>query len=299
MLRQVLASLRNCARHTPPNQVIREAMRQVHVKLIEEAVAELSIRANTVLRKDVLSQLSAARKKETNSQAKKIFEALLKNAALARQRKLAICQDTGLPVVFVELGQDIRIKGGGLKQAINKGIGSGYRQGFLRKSIVRHPLKRTPAGYTPAVIHADVVPGDRVKICLLPKGFGCENKARVRMFKPTAGLGEIKEFIVRTVKDAGADACPPYIVGVGIGGTQDYACLLAKKALLKKVTGYISELERDLLKDINRLRIGPMGLGGKTTCLGVNIETFPTHIAGLPVAVNISCHALRSAAKII
>lgn len=286
-------------------------MRQIDDQLIEKTVADLAISANTLLRKDVLSQLLIAYKRETNKQAKKIFDALLKNADIARNEKIAVCQDTGLPVVFVELGQDAYIKGGDIKAAINRGIARGYRYGFLRKSIVKDPINRTVPKYIPAVIHMDLVKGCKAKISVLPKGFGCENKAEVKMFSPTAELNSIKDFIVGVAKDAGASACPPYIIGVGIGGTQDYACLLAKKTLLKKIKdkkskikttnqkSKIYKLEKELLFEINKLNIGPMGLGGRTTCLGVNIETFPTHIAGLPVAVNISCHALRSATKII
>ena len=235
-----------------------------------------------------------------------ILKAVIENAKKAGDVNLAICQDTGLPVVFARIGQDVHITGDSLINAINKGINLGYRQGFLRDSIIKDPLLRGKPGFIPAVIHTDIVAGKRVGITVLPKGFGCENKSRVKMFNPTASLEAIKEFIVQAVKDAGPDACPPFVVGVGIGGTQDYACLLAKRALLRKitsyelrVTSYISRLEQELLKEINKLGIGPMGLGGKTTCLGVNIETCPTHIAGLPVAVNISCHALRSAAAII
>jgi fumarate hydratase subunit alpha len=222
------------------------------------------------------------------------------NAGIAKRQKLAICQDTGLPVVFLEIGQDIKIDGD-LKSAINKGIELGYKKGYLRNSIINDPLSRGKPGYAPAVIHTDMVRGNKLKITVLPKGFGCENKTQLKMFNPTAGIDEMKKFVVEAVKFAGPDACPPYVVGVGIGGTADYACFLAKKALLRglsteRYTLY-AKLESDLLKKINKLNIGPMGLGGRTTCLGVNIQTYPTHIAGLPVAVNISCHALRSANK--
>lgn len=277
-------------------------MRTIYAKLIEKTVADLSIRANTVLRKDVLSALKNAYKKETNSRAKEIFKALLENARIANDKQLAICQDTGMPIVFLELGQGIKVRGGSLSQAINRGIISGYKKGNLRASIVANPLKRARAGYSPPIIHVDLVGGDKLKITISPKGFGCENKSQLKMFTPTEPLGAIKQFIVEAVKSAGPDACPPYVVGVGIGGTADYACFLAKKALLRNITIHntqytIQELERDLLSEINNLNIGPMGLGGKTTALSVNIETYPTHIAGLPVCVNISCHALRSATK--
>jgi fumarate hydratase subunit alpha len=280
-------------------------MKTIKAEKIKEVVADLCIQANLVLRNDVLRQLERAYLSEKNKRAKDILEAIIKNAQIARLEKLAICQDTGLACVFVEIGQDIKIKGD-LKSAINKGVELGYKKGSLRNSIVKDPLQRGPSKFSPAVIHTEIVKGNKVKITVLPKGFGCENKSQLKMFKPTAGIAEIKKFIIDAVKSAGPDACPPYVVGVGIGGTADYALFLAKKALLRKitsyelrVTSYEKKLEQDLLRDINRLNIGPMGLGGKTTALAVNIETYPTHIAGLPVAINISCHALRSATKII
>ncbi len=280
-------------------------MRLITANKIKDTVADLCIQANLLLRNDVLAQLKSAYKREKHKRAKGILEAIIRNAALARRNKLAICQDTGFPCVLIELGQDLKIKGD-LNRAINQGVEEGYKKGCLRNSIVKDPLFRGKSGYQPAVINIDMVKGDRLRITVLPKGFGCENRTQLKMFKPTAQLDEIKEFIIDTVKQAGPDACPPYIVGVGIGGTADYACLLAKKALLKKVTrqeprakSYIAKVEKDLLQELNRLNIGPMGLGGETTCLGVNILTYPTHIAGLPVAVNISCHALRSATAIL
>jgi len=266
---------------------------------IRDTVAGLCIRANLFLRKDVLAALKSAHAKEKNKRARVILDAIIGNARIAGREKLAICQDTGMPIVFLEAGQGVKIAGD-LKSAINKGIESGYRKGYFRDSVIKDPLSRGRPAYQPAVIHADIARGNKLKITVLPKGFGCENKSALKMFRPTAGLEEIKEFIVQSVESAGPDACPPYIVGVGIGGTADYAALLAKKALLRKVTTsprhhVTSKLEQELLKEINRLNIGPMGLGGKCTCLAVNIETYPTHISGLPVAVNISCHALRSA----
>jgi len=261
----------------------------------------LCIRANLDLRKDVLRVLKISLRKEKNKRAKNILQAIIENAAVARKEKLAICQDTGMPCVFVEIGSNVKVAGD-LKGAVNKGVEAGYRKGFFRNSVVKDPLSRGKSGYGPAVIHIDIVPGNKLKLVVLPKGFGCENKAQLKMFKPTADLSEVKKFIIDTVKAAGPDACPPYVVGVGIGGTADYACLLAKKALLRRLSGYpvirlsgIRKLERDLSNEINKLNIGPMGLGGKSTCLAVNIMTHSTHIAGLPVAVNISCHALRSA----
>jgi fumarate hydratase subunit alpha len=273
-------------------------VRRLSSKIIEQAVAQLCIQANTKLRPDVLAALKGSYQRENKARAKDILGAIIQNATLARKDNLAICQDTGLPCIFVELGQNLKIIGD-LKTAINKGVEAGYKKGYLRNSIIDEPLLRKKAGFKPAVIHIDLVKGSNLRLVVLPKGFGCENKTRLKMFLPTANINQIKQFIIESVKEAGPDACPPYIVGVGIGGTADYACFLAKKALLRKITNYISKLERDLLRQINKLNIGPMGLGGKTTCLGVNIQTYPTHIAGLPVAVNISCHALRSATKIL
>ena len=279
-------------------------MREIRAELIKNTVAQLAQRANFVLRQDVRQVLYSAFRQETNARAKIILKAIIDNARIAKTKKLAICQDTGLPLVFLEIGQEVHIAGGSLIKAINQGIGQGYRQGSLRESIVRDPLLRGKPGFVPAVIHVEIRAGDKIRATVLPKGFGCENKSQVKMFKPTASILEIKKFIIDVVKNAGADACPPFLVGVGIGATQNYACLLAKKALLRPldytlhVTHY-TKLERELLKAINKLNIGPMGLGGKTTALAVKIETYPTHIAGLPVAVNISCHALRSATKII
>jgi fumarate hydratase subunit alpha len=280
-------------------------MRIISVSVITAAVADLCVRANLVLRKDVLLALKNAYLKESGRRTREILAAIIENAYIAQKEKIAVCQDTGIPCVFVELGEDARVAGD-LKSAVNRGVELGYKKGFLRDSIIKDPLSRGRPGYRPAIIHIDIIKGDKLKITVLPKGFGCENKAQLRMFKPTADISEIKKFIIEAVKQAGPDACPPYVVGIGIGGTADYACLLAKKALLRRVSGYpdkrlsgTRKIEIDLLSAINKLNIGPMGLGGKTTALAVHIETYPTHIAGLPVAVNISCHALRSATKII
>jgi len=276
-------------------------MRRIAAGKIEDTVAKLCIQANLFLRGDVLRALKlAAAGGETHAKAKRALKAVVENALVARSKKLAICQDTGMPIVFVEMGQEVKIEGN-LSAAINRGVEAGYKKSFLRSSVIKNPLLRGVPGYSPAVTHIAIVKGNKIKLTLMPKGFGCENKSALKMFKPTAGLDEIKKFILETVKNAGPDACPPYVVGVGIGGTADYAALLAKKALLRKIVVHsvqqstVHRLERELLKEINKLNIGPMGLGGKTTCLAVHIETYPTHIAGLPVAVNISCHALRSA----
>ena len=272
---------------------------------IRDAVRELCLRANLLLRPDVLAALKAAYGREDNKRAKNLLGVIIQNSRIARSKHLAICQDTGLPIVFLQIGQGVLIRGN-LNAAVNKGVEAGYKEGSFRGSIVKDPLNRGASSYQPGITHINVTPGNKIKITVLIKGFGSENKSRLKMFNPTADKNEIKKFIIDAVKNAGADACPPYIVGVGIGGSADYAAFLAKKALLVKikdratsVRDHVSALERDLLKDINNLKIGPMGLGGKTTCLGVNIITAPTHIAGLPVAVNISCHALRSATKVL
>jgi len=281
-------------------------MRVISANKIRDVVSDLCIQANWVLRRDILRALKAAYAKEANKRAKEILGAIIQNAQIAEREKLAICQDTGLPCIFVELGQNVKIAGD-LKSTINKGIELGYKKGFLRNSIIKDPLLRGKSGYQPAIIHIDIAGGDKLKITVLSKGFGCENKTQLKMFAPTTGIEEIKEFIVGAINSAGPDACPPYVVGVGVGGTADYACLLAKKALLRRVhspqstvhSQGIKKIEGELLREINALNIGPMGLGGKTTALAVNIETYATHIAGLPVAVNISCHALRSATAVL
>jgi fumarate hydratase subunit alpha len=285
-------------------------MKKIHTDKITQAISRLCIQANVSLRADVLGLLKDAYRKETNLRAKRMFAAIIQNAAIAKREGLAICQDTGLPIVFLEVGQDIRFIGTDLNKAIHRGIDLGYRKGYLRSSIIGDPIDRKEKSrFSPGIIHIDFVRGARLKITVLPKGFGCENKSRLRMFNPTASVEEIKRFVIDTAKSAGADACPPFIVGVGIGATADYACLLAKKALLRPVNRMsgcpasrlsgINKLESELLRKINKLGIGPMGLGAKTTALAVNIETYPTHIAGLPVAVNISCHALRSATSVL
>ena len=273
-------------------------MRELKAQKITQGMMELVKRANFYLRKDVLFALRKALRREKSRKAQTILKAILDNAAYAQKEYLAICQDTGMPVVFIEIGQDLKISGN-LKAAVNKGVVAGYKKYYLRNSIVRDPLLRGKSGFSPCIIHMDIVAGDKIKLTLLPKGFGCENKSQIKMFKPTSGLEEIKQFIVEAVKNAGPDACPPYVVGVGIGGSADYASIMAKKALLVKLSAKHSKLEEDLLKQINKTGIGPMGLGGKTTALAVNILTYPTHIAGLPVSVNISCHALRSAAIVL
>jgi len=274
-------------------------MRIITAQKITDTVAGLCLKANLELRPDVLAALNEAYRRETVRRAKTLLKAIIDNAARARKEKLAICQDTGLPCVYVEIGSDAHVAGD-LNRAVLKGIEQGYRKGYFRNSVVRDPLERTSSGYAPGVLHVDIVKGSRIRITVLPKGFGCENKTQLRMFNPTAKIDAIKQFIVDAVQAAGPDACPPYVVGAGIGGTSDYACLLAKKALLKKIDSRRStKLEKEILAAVNRLNIGPMGLGGKATALAVRVETYPTHIAGLPVCVNISCHATRSAAAVI
>jgi fumarate hydratase subunit alpha len=232
-----------------------------------------------------------------------MLKAILENARIAKAERLAICQDTGMVSVFMEIGSDAAVVGGSLKDAINDGVAEAYDKGCLRKSIVDDPLIRSNTRTnTPCAIYTDIVDGEKIKITVSPKGFGSENKSRIKMFPPTASLSEIKDFILSVAREAGPDACPPLVLGIGIGGTFDKAAYLAKKALLRPVDGanrrrHIARLESELRRDINALGIGPMGLGGKTTVLGINILEFPTHIAGLPVAVNVSCHATRSAEK--
>lgn len=273
-------------------------MREIKATQITKAVIELVRRANFLLRSDVLSALRSAYGFEKNKQARTVLKAILDNAAYAEKKNLAICQDTGMPVVFIEVGQDVKISGD-LKRAINRGIEVGYKKCSLRNSIVADPLLRGTPKFSPCIIHTDITRGDKIRLTVLPKGFGCENKSRLMMFKPTVNIEEIKKFIIEAVKSAGPDACPPYVIGVGIGGTADYASILAKKALLTKIQAKNSKLEKDLLTQINRTGIGPMGLGGKCTALAVKIKKYPTHIAGLPVSVNISCHALRSASVVL
>jgi len=273
-------------------------MRVIKASLITKAIIELIRRANFVLREDVLCAIRSAYRIEKNKRSRTILKAIIDNAAFAKKNNLAICQDTGMPVVFAEVGQEVNIKGD-FKAAVNKGISDGYKKYSLRNSIVSDPLLRGGPGFAPCILHTELVRGSKIKLTVLPKGFGCENKSVLKMFKPTVEIDEIKEFITDAVKKAGPDACPPYVVGVGIGGSADFSGILAKKALLEKVKKSGSKLENDLLRRINKSGIGPMGLGGRATALAVKILKYPTHIAGLPVSVNISCHALRSASIIL
>jgi fumarate hydratase subunit alpha len=276
-------------------------MKEISVSQIAYAVRNLCIESNYYLNKDIRSILQKAYVEETWDIARDIIDKILINADIAEKEHLPMCQDTGMTCVFVEIGQDIHITGGSLEDAINEGVRRGYQEGFLRKSVVRDPIDRVNTkDNTPAVITYSIVTGDRLKITVAPKGFGSENMSQLRMLKPSDGIDGVKRFILQVVKEAGPNPCPPIIVGVGIGGTFDKAALLAKKALIRPVDKrnsdpYYEDLEKELLERINELGIGPQGFGGKTTALAVNIETFPTHIAGLPVAVNINCHATRHA----
>ena len=276
-------------------------MRSIAFEQVRQAVESLCIAACHELPEDVLQALERAAAKESRPSAAKILRRLLDNARIAGQDMIPLCQDTGLAVVFVEHGAEVAIAGAGtIVDAINAGVEAGYEKGYLRKSIVADPLHgRVNTGTNaPAVIHLSIVPGDRLKLTLMAKGGGCENMSRFRMFRPTADKGQIIEWIAETVKQAGADACPPFIVGVGIGGNFELSCLLSKKALLRKLTEpsgdpFYAEMERQLLERVNALGLGPQGLGGDTTALAVLIETAPCHIASLPVAVNIECHSHR------
>jgi len=276
-------------------------MKEINVAEITKTIRDLCIDANYYLSDDIRNQLKKAREKETWDIAKGILDKILINADIAKNEKMPMCQDTGMTCVFIELGQEVHIVGGDLYGAINSGVAQGYEDGFLRKSVVSDPINRVNTkDNTPAVIYYDIVPGDKLKITVAPKGFGSENMSQIKMLKPSDGIEGVKEFILKVVKEAGPNPCPPIVVGVGIGGTFDKAANLAKKAAVRSTqeinaNPYYAELEKELTEEINKLGIGPQGFGGKTTALAVNIETYPTHIAGLPVAVNINCHAARHA----
>lgn len=274
-------------------------MRTIHTKDITEAVKKLCIEANIYLGNDIKGAICAAEKKETSETAKTILTRLCENMHVAETRGIPVCQDTGMAVVFAEIGQDVHITGGLLRDAINAGVAQGYTEGYLRKSVVSDPIERKNSGdNTPAVLYCDVVPGDKLTITVAPKGFGSENMGALKMLKPADGLQGVKDFVIETVKRAGANPCPPIVVGVGIGGTMEYSTFLAKKALLVELdreneNPFYAALEHELLEKINALGIGVQGFGGANTALGVKILTYPTHIAGLPCAVNINCHVTR------
>ncbi len=279
-------------------------MREIEASAIAEAVAKLCVDANIRLPEDVRRCLAEKSEEEPWAPAKEILERITENYGIAETEEIPICQDTGVACVFLEIGQDVHITGD-LTEAVNEGVRRGYGEGFLRKSVVRDPLDRVNTGdNTPAMLYTELVPGEHVKITVAPKGFGSENMSRLTMLKPSDGVSGVKAFVLKTVEEAGPNPCPPIIVGVGIGGTFDKAALLAKKALLRE-TGKPSEkpfyanLERELLKEINALGIGPQGFGGKTTALAVHIESMPTHIAGLPVAVNLNCHVARHKTEVL
>lgn len=273
-------------------------MREIDSSLISEVVARLCIDANYHLPPDMKKQIISSSKEESWETASIILDQIIENFNIADENLQPICQDTGLACVFLSIGQDVHIKGN-LEEAVNEGVRKGYSQGYLRKSVVSDPLKRVNTGdNTPAMIYYDICPGDKLKITVAPKGFGSENMSQIKMLKPSDGIEGVKDFVIKVVEDAGPNPCPPIVVGVGIGGTFDKAAYLAKKALMRPVDqrnseDFYAELEEELLKKINALGIGPQGFGGRTTALAVNIEKFPTHIAGLPVAVNINCHVTR------
>lgn len=274
------------------------SVREIQAEEITKTIRRLCIEANTILGDDVIQAFEKAKEGEESPVGRDILRQLLNNAKIAREEGLPLCQDTGLAVVFVEMGQDVHVIGGDLSEAINEGVRQGYREGYLRASSL-DPLTRTNFGdNTPAIIHVEIVPGDRLKLALAPKGFGSENMSRVVLFPPAVGIEGMKKFIVQRVEESGPNPCPPIVVGVGIGGTLEKAALVAKKSLLRPVGQRhpkpdIAKLEEDILEEINNLGVGPQGLGGRVTALAVHIETYPTHIGSLPVAVNIQCHCDR------
>ncbi|WP_243547177.1 fumarate hydratase [Pseudodesulfovibrio tunisiensis] len=273
-------------------------MRTIHTSEIIDAVANMCIKANTELPDDVRAKLEQALAEETSPSAKEVLRQLLENADLARDTKLPLCQDTGLAVLFVELGDEVKIEGGNLREAINEGVRKGYKDGFLRKSSC-HPLTRANMGdNTPAIIHFDMVPGDKLKMVFMAKGGGSENMSRVTMLAPAQGWEGIKKFVINRIAEAGPNPCPPTIVGIGIGGTFDHAAKIAKKSLMRRLDDthpdpQIAAMEKELEEDLNKLGVGPMGLGGKTTVLSVKITVEPCHLASLPLAVNVQCHSQR------
>lgn len=280
-------------------------MRTINTELITQQIKEMCMEVNIHLSEDVKSAILKAREKEESSLGQQILGQLEENMDIADETKIPICQDTGMTVVFLKVGQDVHFEGTYIEDAINQGIREGYQEGYLRKSVVRDPVDRVNTkDNTPGVIHYEIVPGDQVEITVAPKGFGSENMSRLYMLKPADGLDGIRNAILETVKLAGPNACPPIVVGVGIGGTFEKCAILAKKALTRDLNSsseipYVKALEEEMLDKINALGIGPAGLGGRMTALGINIETYPTHIAGMPVAVNICCHVNRHIRRVI
>lgn len=280
------------------------SVREINSALITEAVKKLCIEANCHLSCDIKDCIKASYEKEDWPQAKEILERIIENYEISDRRNQPVCQDTGVACVFLNIGQDVHIVGN-VSDAVNEGVRLGYSEGYLRKSVVRDPLNRVNTGdNTPAMIYYDIVPGDKIEITVAPKGFGSENMSKIAMLRPSDGIEGVVDFVCKTVENAGPNPCPPIVVGVGIGGTFDKAAYLAKKALLRPVDvsnddPFYADLESRLLEKINSLGIGPQGFGGRTTALAVNIERFPTHIAGLPVAVNINCHVTRHKTEVI
>lgn len=280
-------------------------IRTINVDKVTENIREMCIEANHYLTPDMKKRLDEAVQGEESPLGRQILEQLEENLSIAGKDMIPICQDTGMAVVFMEIGQDVHFEGGDLSDAVNEGVRQGYVEGYLRKSVVKDPLIReNTKDNTPAILHTTIVPGNQVKITVAPKGFGSENMSRVFMLKPAEGIEGVKQAILTAVKDAGPNACPPMVVGVGIGGTFEKCALMAKQALTRDVSvssdiPYVADLEKEMLEKINDLGIGPAGLGGRITALAVNINTYPTHIAGLPVAVNICCHVNRHAVRIL
>lgn len=275
-------------------------MRELDTSIIVEEVSKLCIKANLYLAEDLKKHIEDSAREEKSKLGQQVLEQLIDNMKIADESRIPICQDTGMAVFFVNVGQDLHINGN-LTDAINEGVRKGYKEGYLRKSVVKDPiLRENTKDNTPAIIHYDIVPGDKLEITIAPKGFGSENMSRLFMLKPADGVEGIKKAVITTVSEAGPNACPPFVVGVGIGGDFELSAKLAKKALTRNISErsnlqHIKELEEELLSEINQLGIGPAGLGGSTTALAINIETYPTHIAGMPVAINMCCHVDRHA----
>lgn len=280
-------------------------VREINVKDLTDNIREMCIEANHYLSSDMEAALKKAADTEKSELGRKILHQLQENLEIADKEMIPICQDTGMAVIFMEIGQDVHFVGGNFEDAVNEGVRRGYQDGFLRKSVVKDPLIReNTKDNTPAILYTEIVPGDKVKITIAPKGFGSENMSRVFMLKPADGMEGVKNAILTAVKDAGPNACPPMVVGVGIGGTFEKCAVLAKKALTRNLNEhseipYVKDLEEEMLEKINSLGIGPGGLGGTTTALAVNINTYPTHIAGLPVAINICCHVNRHSVRVL
>lgn len=280
-------------------------MREIKASTITDVIERLCMEANQVLPQDIKDAISTCRSQEDGDIACGILDNIIENYQIAENEQVPICQDTGMACVFLEIGQDVHITDGDLTEAVNEGVRRGYTKGYLRKSVVKDPVRRGNTGdNTPAMLYTEIVPGEQIKVTVGPKGFGSENMSAIRMFKPSAGIQGIKDFIIETVETAGPNPCPPMVVGVGIGGTFDKAALLAKKALMRPVDAsnpdpYYADLEKEMLQKINELGIGPQGFGGRTTAIGLNIETMPTHIAGMPCAINISCHVTRHKTEVI